>query len=55
MRIGYFADGPWSHQALDLIVADGRFTIAYIVPRFDARDPVLRDWAQRLGVPFLPL
>lgn len=55
MKIGYFADGPWSHLALEKIVADGRFEIAFIVPRFDTRDPVLAQWAARLGVDFLPI
>lgn len=55
MRIGYFADGPWSHRAIEMIVADGRFEIAFIVPRFDTRDPVLADWAKKLGVDFLPI
>lgn len=55
MKIGYFADGPWSHRALEMIVADGRFEIAYIVPRFDTRDPVLAEWAGKLSVDFLPI
>jgi methionyl-tRNA formyltransferase len=55
MKIGYFADGAWSHDALARIVADERFEVTFIVPRFDTRDPVLRDWALRLNVPFLPV
>jgi len=55
MRIGYFADGPWSHLALKKIAEDDRFNVCFIVPRFDAPDPVLADWARRLGVDFLPL
>ena len=55
MRLGYFADGPWSHLALEKIVCDDRFEIAFIVPRFDSQDPVLRDWAKKLGVEFIPI
>lgn len=55
MRIGYFADGPWSHKALEKIVDDGRFEIAFIVPRYNTQDPVLKRWATKLGVDFLPL
>ena len=55
MRIGYFADGPWSHLALEKIVRDGRFEVCFIVPRYDSQDPVLADWARRLRVDFLPL
>lgn len=54
MRIGYFADGPWSHQAIELIANDSSFEIAFIVPRYDTQDPVLKNWADKLNVPFLP-
>ena len=53
MRIGYFADGPWSHQAIAKIAADKDMEIAFIVPRFDSQDPVLKQWAENLQVPFL--
>jgi methionyl-tRNA formyltransferase len=55
MKIGYFADGPWSHLALEKIVQDGRFELAFIVPRFDTQDPILAAWAERLAIDFLPL
>ncbi len=55
ITLGYFADGPWSHRALELIAADPRFKVLFIVPRFDTRDPVLAAWAAKLGVPFLPI
>ena len=55
MKIGYFGDGFWAHLAIEKLSADDRFEIAYIVPRYDKQDPVLRKWAKKLGVPFLPL
>ena len=55
MRIGYFADGSWSHRALEKLVDDVRFQIAFIVPRFDTQDPILKKWAERLGVDYLPI
>ncbi|RMF12234.1 MAG: methionyl-tRNA formyltransferase [Alphaproteobacteria bacterium] len=55
MKIGYFADGPWSHKALEKIVGAPELEILYIVPRFDSQDPVLRQYAEKLDVPFLPL
>lgn len=54
MKIGYFADGPWSHEAIQLISETSSLEIAYIVPRFDTQDPLLKEWASKLGVPFLP-
>ena len=38
LRIGYFADGPWSHQSFMKIINDGRFQILFIVPRNDTKD-----------------
>lgn len=55
MKIGYFADGPWSHRALEKLVDDVRFQIVFIVPRFDTQDPVLKGWAERLGIDYLPI
>ena len=55
MKIGYFGDGPWAHLALERIVADPRFAVAFIVPRFDTRDPVLARQAGELGVDFVLL
>lgn len=52
MRIGYFGDGPWSHNALDRIAARDDLEVAFIVARYQAPDPVLRDMAATLGVPF---
>jgi len=52
MKIGYFADGPWSHKAIETLVAEG-YEICFITPRFDTQDPVLKDWAEKLDVPFL--
>lgn len=53
MRIGYFADGPWSHRALDKILADDALSVAFICARFDNPDPVLREKAASNGIPFL--
>jgi methionyl-tRNA formyltransferase len=55
MRIGYFADGPWSHKAMELIAGTRGLEVVFIVPRFDTQDPILRDWAQKLNVPFIPV
>jgi len=52
MRVGYFGDGPWSHRTLDELLATGRVQIQFIVARFKNPDPVLRERAAKLGVPF---
>lgn len=53
MKIGYFADGPWSHRALEYIFSSSDLEIVFIVPRYDTRDPVLNEWAEKLCVPFI--
>lgn len=52
MKVGYFADGPWSHKALELLVDE--VDIQFIVPRYDTQDPVLKIWSEKLGIPFIP-
>ncbi|WP_004472284.1 methionyl-tRNA formyltransferase [Leptospira santarosai] len=55
MKIGYFADGPWSHLALEKIAADKRLEVSFIVPRYDHQDKVLEDWARKLNIDFIPI
>ena len=54
MNIGYFADGPWSHEAIKIICAIEGVSISFIVPRYDTQDPILKQFALKLGVPFIP-
>lgn len=53
MSLGYFADGPWSHRALEKLLANDTLHIAFICARFDNPDPVLRELAAIRGIPFL--
>lgn len=53
MRIGYFADGPWSHEALKKILGDSSFSIQFICARFDKPDQVLLEMASDAGIMFL--
>lgn len=53
MKIGYFADGPWAHQALEKIVASAGMDIAFIVPRYSSQDPILRAYAEKLDIPYI--
>jgi len=52
VSIGYFADGPWSHDALALLVSDPTIRIAFICARHERPDPVLKERAKAGGVPF---
>ena len=53
MKIGYFADGPWSHQAIEKISLEKKYEIVFIVPRHDTQDHVLKNWSDKLGIDFL--
>jgi methionyl-tRNA formyltransferase len=45
LKIGYFADGPWSHQAFERIIEDDSIEVAFIVPRSDTTDVTLKNYA----------
>lgn len=53
MVIGYFADGPWSHNALYKILIRGDVKVAFVCARFDAPDQVLKEIADKNNIPFL--
>lgn len=51
-RIGYFADGPWSHLAFEKIIKDPRFEVAFIVPRSDTKDLTLKNYADNFNIDY---
>ncbi len=53
MRIAYFADGPWSHRAFKLILADKDISIGFVCCRFDSEDETLRRYCLEYGIPLL--
>ena len=53
MLLGYFADGPWAHNALELIIDSKDIEIAFICARFDNPDLFLKKKAAELGIEFL--
>ncbi|APY07947.1 formyl transferase [Winogradskyella sp. J14-2] len=55
LRIGYFADGPWSHRAFEIINNDDRFDIQFIVPRTDTTDMVLSDFSKKYNIDYFKL
>ena len=55
IRIGYFADGPWSHKAFEKIIKDDRIEIAFIVPRFDSKDETLFNYAEKFEIDYFKL
>ena len=53
LKIGYFADGPWSHRALDRLLRDETLQLGFVCARNDAPDPVLKARASENGLDFI--
>ena len=51
MKIGYFADGPWAHEAFKKIIEDETIEIKFITVRFDTKDSVLIEFAKKYNIP----
>jgi methionyl-tRNA formyltransferase len=52
LKIGYFADGPWSHRAFDLLIIDKLIEISFIVPRSDTTDCTLYNLSKKYEIPY---
>ncbi len=55
LKIGYFADGPWSHNAFEKIVTDERFDIRFIIPRNDTQDSTLFNFSKKYNIDYFKL
>lgn len=53
IKIGYFADGPWGHNALLNLLEDETIEICFIVPRNDTKDTFLKEKAEEYGIDYL--
>ena len=53
LKIGYFADGQWSHQAVQKILLDDSLKLVFICARYDAPDPILKEIACKFGIDFI--
>jgi methionyl-tRNA formyltransferase len=53
LKIGYFADGPWSHNTLDLLLDDASIEISFIVPRIDTKDETLLNKSKKHGIDYI--
>ena len=52
MIIGYFADGPWSHRALEKLLGMAGIKIAFVCARYDRQDAILKQKRVNLEFPF---
>ena len=52
-KIGYFADGPWSHLAFEKLITDESIEICFIVPRSDTADETLLNYSKKYNIDYL--
>ena len=52
-KIGYFADGPWSHLAFEKLITDKSIEICFIVPRSDTTDETLLNYSKKYKIDYL--
>jgi len=52
LSIGYFGDGPWSHEALGRLLSDDSIEVKFICARHDKPDKTLRSIAEANGIDF---
>ncbi len=53
LKIGYFADGPWAHEAFKKLIIDKQISIQFICVRYDTTDKVLLDYCENYNIPYL--
>lgn len=53
LKIGYFADGPWSHKAFEKIIADSEISIQFICVRYDTLDQTLKEYCNSYNIDYL--
>lgn len=51
IKIGYFGDGPWAHQAFGRLINDETIEVKFVTVRYDKRDPELIALAEKNHIP----
>lgn len=52
LKIGYFADGPWSHKSFEKLITDSDIVFDFICARYDTRDFTLMNYAKANNIPY---
>jgi len=50
LNIGYFADGPWSHEAFKKLIKDNDIKIKFICVRYDTQDNILKEYCEKYSI-----
>lgn len=53
LKIGYFADGHWSHKAFEKLIKDDKIKIMFICVRYDTKDETLHNYCKEYNIPYL--
>jgi len=53
LKIGYFADGPWSHNAFERLTDDPLIKIEFVCVRYDTADLTLKLFCDKHDVPYM--
>lgn len=53
LNIGYFADGPWSHEAFERLIVDDEILIKFICVRFDTKDKKLLQYCKTYNIDYI--
>jgi methionyl-tRNA formyltransferase len=53
LRLGYFADGRWAHEAFKLLIEDASIDINFICVRYDTNDYTLKSFCKKYNISFL--
>jgi methionyl-tRNA formyltransferase len=52
-KIGYFADGQWSHKTFEKMIIDDDLKIQFICVRFDTKDETLKKYCDKHQIDYL--
>lgn len=55
LKIGYFADGPWSHLAFEKIIQNPNIEVVFIIPRYDTKDETLKKYALAYNIDYFKI
>ena len=53
LKIGYFADGKWSHEAFKKLIVDKDISLKFICVRYDSTDDTLLNYCTQYDIPYL--
>jgi len=53
LKVGYFADGKWSHKTFEKLIKDTEIEILFICVRYNSKDKILKHYAKKYNIDFL--